>query len=81
MKNTININVIQQVKLNAEKINSLSDIKKHHRLFYELGHYEGKKWIREGVFKEIYDVENFIKIDKRMSKKEFIEHHNFVILS
>ena len=79
----------------AKKINSLNEITKNSRLFYELGNYivlgkredskgniyEDKRWLRSGIFKEINNVENFIKTDKRMSEKEFIEHHNFVIIN
>jgi hypothetical protein len=87
--------IIGQVKISgARKINSLSDISDNSRLFYELGHYvvlrrytdkegnicEDRKWIREGIFKEIDNVVDFIKTDKRMSEKEFIEHHNFVVV-
>lgn len=77
---------LEPIKIeSAKKINSLSDITDNSRLFYELGHYEGnicedKEWIKEGIFKEIDNVKNFIKIDKRMSEKEFIEHHNFVVV-
>jgi len=87
--------IIGQVKIQgAKKVNSLSDITDKSRLFYELGHYkvlriykdkcgnicEDKKWIGEGVFKEINNVSNFLKTDKRMEEKEFIEHHNFVVV-
>lgn len=87
--------IIAQVKIKgARKVNSLSDISCNSRLFYELGHYivlrryidkegnicEDKKWIKEGIFKEIDNVTDFLKTDTRMSKKEFIEHHNFVVV-
>lgn len=90
-----NMEIVGQVKIKgARKINSLSDISDNSRLFYELGHYvvlrkytdregniyEDKKWIREGIFKEIDNVKNFLKTDKRMFEKEFIEHHNFVVV-
>lgn len=78
----------------AKKVNSLSDITNNSRLFYELGHYvvlgkykdkdgnivEDKKWIRKGVFKEIDDVKDFLTTDERLAEKEFIEHHNFVVI-
>ena len=78
----------------AKKVNSLSDITNNSRLFYELGHYvvlrkyidkdgnihEDKRWIGEGVFKEINNVKDFLTTDKRLANKEFIEHHNFVVI-
>jgi hypothetical protein len=78
----------------AKKVTSLSDITENCRLFYELGHYkvlrlytnrdgllcEELKWVREGVFKEIENIKEFIEMDKKLSEKEYIEHHNFVII-
>jgi len=78
---------------NFKKVNNVSDITKNHRLFYELGFNKTiRKWrdkdgnictdsvfIRTGKFKEIENIDLFIKTDKRLSDKEFIEHHNFVI--
>ena len=57
------------------------------RLFYELGHkiimmdmsYENN-WIREGKFKEIEDVKDFIETDKFLSELEYLEHHNFMLI-
>lgn len=83
------------IKINGvKKVNSLSDITSNSRLFYELGHQvvlskytdkdgnivENVRWVREGIFKGIENVEDFIKIDKRLTEKEFIDHHNFVII-
>ena len=87
--------IISQVKIKgAKKIKSLSDITDTSRLFYELGHYkvlrrykdkhgnmcEDKKWIGEGIFKEIDNVKDFLKYDARMLDKEYIKHHNFVVV-
>ena len=75
--------IIAQVKIKgARKVNSLSDISCNSRLFYELGHYIVlRRYIdKEGIFKEIDNVTDFLKTDTRMSKKEFIEHHNFVVV-
>ncbi len=84
-----------QIKIKgAKKVKSLKDITNKSRLFYELGHYktlkkykdkngnivEDKKWIREGIFKEIDNVKDFIKTDERLKEKEYIKHHNFVII-
>jgi hypothetical protein len=86
---------IAKVKIkNAKKLKSLRDISKNSRLFYERGHYivlrkyidsdgyivEDKEWIREGVFIEIKDVDDFIKTDDRLTDKEYIKHHNFVVV-
>jgi hypothetical protein len=82
---------------NVKKLNSLNDIDiVKNRLFYELGHYivlssyrdkdgyivENKKWIKEGIFKEVDNIKEFINFHVNMSKKElkeYIKHHNFVI--
>lgn len=82
------------VTLEAEKINSVADIKDGDRLFYELNfnknerQYEGadghtisaNKPLKNVIFKEIEDVENFIKEDKRLSDPAYITHHNFVLV-
>lgn len=65
-------------------INQISDGDK---LFYELGHkidinnmsYENN-WIREGRFKEIPDVKDFINNDKQSRNTEYLEHHNFMLI-
>ncbi len=87
--------IIAQVKITgAKKVNSLSDISDNSRLFYELGHYrvlrkyldkdgdvvEEKEWVRTEIFKEIENVKSFLETDKRMSDREYIEHHNFVVV-
>jgi len=79
----------------AKKVNSLFDITNNSRLFYELGHWfilkryrdnngnivEDKMWFREGIFKEINNVKEFLTTNKKfLAKKEFIEHHNFVVI-
>jgi hypothetical protein len=56
------------------------------RLFYELGHkitYDmsyNNNWVREGRFKEIENVEEFIQGDKLLSEIEYLEHHNFMLI-
>ncbi len=65
---------------NAQPMKSTSDIAAGDRLFYELGHYQGKRWVREGVFKEIREVENMIQMDTMINDPEYIAHHNFVIV-
>jgi hypothetical protein len=57
------------------------------RLFYELGYKirvndmsYNNKWIREGRFKEIENVKEFIQVDKLLSEIEYLEHHNFMLI-
>lgn len=57
------------------------------RLFYELGYKRnlldisyGDNWIRTGKFKEIDNVNEFIMNDKLIHNKEYLEHHNFMVL-
>ena len=65
-------------------INQISDGDK---LFYEMGYkinvknlsYENN-WIREGKFKEIENVKEFIEGDKFLSNLEYLEHHNFMLI-
>jgi hypothetical protein len=65
-------------------INQISDGDK---LFYELGYkinannlsFENN-WIREGKFKEIENVKEFIEGDKFLSNLEYLEHHNFMLI-
>ena len=78
----------------AKKVTDKNQITKNVRLFYELGHYkvlertldgngdiiENKKWITENIFKEIDDVDEFLKTGTRLDDPEFLEHHNFVIV-
>lgn len=78
------------IKVNIEltgavKLNSISDIKPTSRLFYELGYYTSiyppRVWVRTGVFREIHDVMDFINREPRLADKDFIEHHNYVIIN
>lgn len=82
------------VKLNVEKVNSISDVKPDDRLFYELGYnkvierytdrngklHVKKEWIKEGIFQEIENVNDYIKNDEFLNNEEYINHHNFVVL-
>lgn len=78
---------------NAKIVESIEDIKKAKRLFYELGHHpevfdrlEGvfviqwEKWNREGIFKEIVDIKDMIKNDEYLTNPEYLKHHNFVYI-
>jgi len=56
------------------------------RLFYELGRKldpeggYGDNWIRTGQFQEIENPKDFLWSDKLLSKVEYLEHHNFMLI-
>ncbi len=68
----------------------LTDIKQisnGDRLFYEIGfklnprlNQYGSNWIRTGRFKEVLDVKDMIENDKHLPNKEYLKHHNFMII-
>jgi hypothetical protein len=65
-------------------INQISD---RDRLFYELGHkinsenpYYENNWIREGRFKEIQNIKEFLEGDKLLNDVKYLEHHNFMLI-
>lgn len=71
----------------AIKLESVEDIQEGDRLFYELGSYRAfsklngySGWQGNGVFKEIKDVSSFVSGDERMKDKDYLGHHNFVIV-
>ena len=72
---------------NMIPMRDIKQISNGDRLFYELGHkirimdlsYENN-WVREGRFKEIDDVNDFIENDKLLTELEYLEHHNFMII-
>lgn len=74
---------IQPNMIPMKDINQISD---GDRLFYELGHKRnmmlgyGANWIREGRFKEIENIKDFLEGDKLLSNLEYLEHHNFMII-
>ena len=78
----------QQYIDNVEKVNSRNDVNKEDRLFYELGHKinpnlpnSPQNWIRTGIFKEVYDVENFLSYTPNDLDDDIIRnHHNFHVL-
>lgn len=72
---------------NMIPMRDIKQISNGDRLFYELGHkinweldYYGDNWVREGQFKEIDDVDDFIENDKLLTELEYLEHHNFMII-
>lgn len=79
--------MITGVLPNMTPMRDINQTSEGDRLFYELGHkirmmdmsYENN-WVREGRFKEIVDVKDFIKHDKLLSNLEYLEHHNFVLI-
>ena len=71
---------------NMVPMRDVKQISEGDRLFYELGHkitYDmsyNNNWVREGRFKEIENVEEFIQGDKLLSEIEYLEHHNFMLI-
>jgi hypothetical protein len=72
---------------NMVPMRDVKQISEGDRLFYELGHKiivndmsYNNNWIREGRFKEIENVEEFIQGDKLLSEIEYLEHHNFMLI-
>ena len=76
--------IIVQAKIKGvKKVKNISDITENSRLFYEIGYYvdeDNTNWVRGVIFKEIQNIKSFIKEDYRLLNKEFIEHHNFVVI-
>lgn len=74
------------IVLNTIPITKKDEITEGCRLFYELGYKRnmmggyGDNWIRRGVFKEITEPEKFKQEDNMLDSKDYIEHHNFVVL-
>ena len=72
---------------NMTPMRDIKQISDGDKLFYELGYkiramdmsYENN-WIREGKFREIEDVKDFIESDKLLSNLEYLEHHNFMLI-
>lgn len=62
------------------KVLSKKDIVKGCRLFYEIVYSSGRDRRGTGEFKEIVDVEEFLKSDTRLEDTEYIRHHNFHII-
>lgn len=72
---------------NMVPMRDVKQISEGDRLFYELGYKirvndmsYNNKWIREGRFKEIENVKEFIQVDKLLSEIEYLEHHNFMLI-
>lgn len=79
---------------NAILVNLISDIQENDRLFYEEGYYhvirkyrdragyicEDKLWVKKGLFQEIKNVGQFLKEDIYLNNKEYIAHHNFIVV-
>lgn len=72
---------------NMVPMRDINQISVGDRLFYELGHkidfrnpnYENN-WIREGRFKEIENVKDFLDGDKLLTDIKYLEHHNFMLI-
>jgi len=70
---------------NMVPMRDVKQISEGDRLFYELGYkirydMSYNNWVREGRFKEIENVEEFIQVDKLLSEIEYLEHHNFMLI-
>ncbi len=73
----------------AKKVLNKTEITTANRLYYELGYYANQErrgkslvwidWTRRGIFKEIKDIQDMLKIDKRLDDEEYLNHHNFYI--
>ena len=68
---------------------SMRDIKQFSdgdRLFYEVGRKidseggYGDNWIKTGQFQEIENPKDFLWDDKLLSKIDYLEHHNFMLI-
>jgi hypothetical protein len=79
--------MITPILPNMIPMRDIKQISDGDRLFYELGHkirmmdmsYENN-WVREGKFKEIDNVDEFLEGDKLLSNLEYLEHHNFMLI-
>jgi hypothetical protein len=79
--------MITPILPNMIPMRDIKQISDGDRLFYELGHkirmmdmsYENN-WVREGKFKEIDNVGEFLEGDKFLSESEYLEHHNFMLI-
>lgn len=78
--------MITPILPNMIPMRDIKQISDGDRLFYELGHkirmdmgYENN-WVREGRFKEIDNVDEFLEGDKFLSELEYLEHHNFMLI-
>jgi len=78
--------MITQILPNMIPMRDIKQISDGDKLFYELGHKismnggYGNNWIREGRFKEIEDIKEFLEVDKLINNIEYLEHHNFMII-
>ena len=79
--------MITSILPNMVPLRDIKDISDGDRLFYELGHKKRvndmsfkDNWVREGRFKEIENIKNFIEHDELLSNIEYLEHHNFMII-
>ena len=78
--------MITPILPNMIPMRDIKQISDGDRMFYELGHKKniyggyGDNWIRQGRFKEIENVKDFIENDKLLSEIEYLEHHNFMLI-
>ena len=78
--------MITPILPNMIPMRDIKQISDGDRLFYELGHKirmdmsSENNWVREGKFKEIDNVDEFLEGDKFLSNLEYLEHHNFMLI-
>jgi hypothetical protein len=78
--------MITPILPNMIPMRDIKQISDGDRMFYELGHKKdidggyGDNWIRQGRFKEIENVKDFIENDKLLSEIEYLKHHNFMLI-
>lgn len=72
---------------NMKPLRDVKTIEEGDKVYYELGrkinpnnvNYE-RNWIREGKFEEIRCVKHWLENDVFIGDKEYLEHHNFMII-
>jgi len=81
------INTTIPIALNMIPMRNINQISKNDRLFYELRFKKNMmdidivgNWVSSGRFKEVINIENWIKHDERNADIAYLEHHNFMLI-
>ena len=61
-------------------VEDIEQVSPNDRLFFEVGNWVDGVWTGTGMFSEIDDVEYYIKEDKNLKDKEYLKHHNFMVI-
>ena len=79
--------MITPILPNMIPMRDIKQISDGDRLFYELGYKKRimdisyvDNWVKEGIFREIENVKEFIETDKLLTEIEHLEHHNFMLI-